>query len=240
MAQVLERWEVQPHGALEEVADGVLTVTGEIVMPLGNFPRRMTVVRLSGNRTAIWSAIALDEPQMDRIEALGLPTFLIVPSDGHRMDAKIWKRRYFNAMVVTPQGAEAKVGEIVPVEQTGDVLGDPDVHFVTVPGTGGHESALIVRRGAETTLIVNDVIAHVAHPHGLGAHIMARLFGFGVSQPAVPRLMQHMVITDKAALAAQFRAWADLPGLKRIIPSHGEIIDEHPSAVLCELAAHLG
>ncbi|MES2986986.1 MAG: hypothetical protein V4808_03680 [Pseudomonadota bacterium] len=89
MPATLEKWEVQAHEALVEVEDGVLTVAGEIPMPLGNFPRRMTVVRLSGNRTAIYSAIALNEPEMARIEAMGRPAFLIVPGDHHRLDAKI-------------------------------------------------------------------------------------------------------------------------------------------------------
>lgn len=240
MSKVLERWEVGPHGPLEEVADGLLSVSGEIVMPLGRFPRRMSVVRLSGERIAIWSAIALREPEMARIEALGRPAVLIVPSDAHRMDAKIWKGRYPELQVLTPAGAKAKVAEVVPVDATDDILRDSFARFVTVPGTGGHEGALIVTRGAETSLIVNDVIAHVAHPHGLGAKIMARLFGFGVSEPQTPRPVKRMIVDDAAALAAQFRAWATLPGLARIIPSHGEIIDEDPAGVLRGLAGKLG
>ena len=40
-------------------------------MPLGCFPRRMNVVALAGGGTAIYSAIALDAPEMARIEATG-------------------------------------------------------------------------------------------------------------------------------------------------------------------------
>jgi hypothetical protein len=54
-----------------------LTVAGEIVMPLGRFPRRMTVVALAGGGTAIYSAIALDAPEMARIEAMGPPAIPI-------------------------------------------------------------------------------------------------------------------------------------------------------------------
>jgi hypothetical protein len=52
----------------------LLTVAGEIEMPLGNFPGRMTVIGLSDQRTAIWSVIPLAEPQMQEIETLGAPT----------------------------------------------------------------------------------------------------------------------------------------------------------------------
>jgi hypothetical protein len=239
MPKVLETWTVQPHDPLQEVADGLLSVIGEIVMPLGRFPRRMTVARLAGNRTAIWSAIALDEPEMARIEAMGLPAVLIVPNDAHRLDAAIWKRRYPEIKVLTPRGARDAVAEVVPVDATDDMLEDPQVRFVTVPGTCDHESALIVARDGETSLIVNDIIAHVAHPHGLGAHVMARLFDFGVSAPATPSPVRRKIVDDPIALAAQFRAWAELPGLARIMPSHGEIMSKDPAATLATLARAL-
>ena len=235
MPMTLEKWEVSPHEALVEVDDGILTVAGEIVMPLGNFPRRMTVVRLSGNRTAIYSAIALDEPEMARIEAMGRPAFLIVPGDHHRLDAKIWKDRYPDAQVIAPPGAAAAAEEAVPVDAVSDVLDDRQVRLVIVPGIGGHEAALEVRRASGLTLVVNDIIAHVAHPHGIGANIMARLFGFGVSAPQIPRPVKRG-LDDKPALARQFAAWAADPSLQRIIVSHGDVIEGGASDALRALA----
>jgi hypothetical protein len=239
MNAILEKWEVMPHGPLVEIDDGILTVAGEIVMPLGRFPRRMTVVALAGGGTAIYSAIALDAPEMARIEAMGAPTFLIVPSDAHRMDAAIWKQRYPDMRVVAPPGAESKVGEVVPVDATTDILDDPAVRWTIVPGTGGHEGALTVRRTSGVTIICNDVIGNVAHPHGIGAHIMGRLMGFGVSEPQVPRVIKHRVVDDPKALAGQFRAWAREPGLTRLIVSHGDVIGEDPGEVLLKLAEKL-
>ena len=240
MPAILEKWEVMPHGPLEEADDGILTVAGEIEMPLGHFPRRMTVVALKGGRTAIYSAIALDEPEMARIEKMGQPSILIVPSDAHRMDAKIWKQRYPELRVMAPPGARESVAEVVPVDATtSDLLDDPAVRWTIVPGTGGHEGALIVRRPGGVTIVCNDVIGNVAHPHGLGAKIMGRLMGFGVSEPQVPRVIKHRVIDDPAALAGQFRAWAAEPDLVRIIVSHGDVIEENARDVLLALAEAL-
>ena len=59
MPKIHETWTVLPHGPLREIDDGILTVTCDIPMPLGNFPRRMTVVRLARKRTSIFSAISL-------------------------------------------------------------------------------------------------------------------------------------------------------------------------------------
>ena len=50
-----------PHGKLSAIDDNILTVTGDIHMPLMDLPRRMTVVRLNDARLIVYSAIALDE-----------------------------------------------------------------------------------------------------------------------------------------------------------------------------------
>ena len=55
--QAIRAPKVLPHGKLVQVDDDILTVTGEIAMPLMKFMRRMTVVRLSDGRLVIFSAI---------------------------------------------------------------------------------------------------------------------------------------------------------------------------------------
>jgi hypothetical protein len=224
MARLHDQWTVLPHGRLTEVEPGLLTVVGQIPMPLGNFPRRMTAVALSGGRVAVFSPIPLQEPAMSRIEELGSVAFIIVPNGFHRLDAGPWKQRYPKAKILCPPGAKQRVTEAVEVDSTADILRDKAVHFVTVEGMGEAESALIIRRKG-TTLVVNDIVANVRHPHGLGAKIMARLFGFGVKQPRMPREVKHLFLKDKKALAAQLREWAANPDLRRVIPSHGEVID---------------
>ena len=77
-------------------------------MPLGNFPRRMTVVGLGRNRSAVFSAIALDEAAMREVEAVGKPTFLIVPNGHHRLDAAAWKKRLSEAQGPLPAGREGQ------------------------------------------------------------------------------------------------------------------------------------
>jgi len=232
MPKIHETWTVLPHGPLREIDDGLLTVSGDIPMPLGNFPRRMTVVGLARKRCAIFSAIALPEAQMARIEALGRPAFLIVPNAAHRLDAKTWKQRYPRIRVVAPPGARVAVEEAVAVDDTQGRFGDAKVDFVVVPGTKGRESALVVRRAGGTTLI-----GHVRHPHGIGANLMARLFGFGVHGPRIPRPARKQFTAGP--LARQLRDWAALPDLRRIIVSHGDPIVEDPAGVLLGIAAGL-
>lgn len=85
----LQHWQVLPHGRSIRVGNNMLTVTGDIPMPLVELPRRMTVVRLPG--------------------------------------------------------ALAMVEELVAVGTVAPDFKDPDVDFMAVPGTRGHETALMVR-----------------------------------------------------------------------------------------------
>jgi len=232
MSKFNEEWKVGPHGSLQELDKGLFTVAAEIAMPLGNFPRRMTVVGLRGNRSAIWSAVPLREPDMKKIEELGEPSFLIVPGIGHRLDIKPWKQRYPKALVVCAPGARQAVEEVIAVDATTDVLDDPRVVFEAVPGVSGKEAALIIRRSGGTTLVLNDIVANVRHPHGVGAHVMARLFGFGVSRPMTPWVVRWKIVKDRKALATAFRKWAKEPELARIVVSHGDVIASEPRVVL--------
>lgn len=239
MPKINTQWKVEAHGQLEKLDDGLLTVEGQIRMPLGNFPRRMTVAALEGQRSVIWSAIPLDEAAMAKIEGLGTPSFLVVPNPGHRLDIRPWKARYRSAQVVCTHGAREGVEKVIPVDATGDVLGDSSVHLIVVPGLAEKEAALSVERRGRVTLVLNDILANVRHPRGLGAHIMARAFGFGVRQPEMPKVCRRVYLKDAKALAAWLRGWASDHRLVRIVVSHGEVIDDQPRQVLERVAGDL-
>lgn len=236
MTKFHDDWVVLPHGPLREVEDGFLSVVGQIPMPLGKFPRRMSVVALTEGRVAIYSPVPLAQAEMARIEALGRPAFLIIPNAGHRLDARPYRARYPDAKIITAPGARKKVEEAVPVDMTAADLGERAT-LIVVAGTGERELAMRVHHDGGETLLTNDIIGNVAHPQGPGAWVMARLMGFGPT-PRIPRVVRRMFIKDPAALAAQLREWAARPGLRRLIPSHGDPID-HPAAVLHQLAHSL-
>jgi len=220
------------------VTDDILTVVGEIDMPLMTLPRRMTLVRLRDGGLVVFSAIALGEGEMKRIEDFGTPAFLIVPNDHHRMDAKIWKRRYPAIRVIAPPGARAAVEEAVPVDSEEGAFGDPSVRLVIVPGTGGREAALEVRRPGGLTLVVNDVIANIRDAHGFGGWLLKRM-GFAGDEPHLPAPVRRAMVEDRRALRAQFLGWANDSALRRILVSHGEPIEANPQQALRELAKSL-
>ena len=235
MAGTFEKWTVLPHGKLTAVDDNLLTVVGDLPMPAGDFPRRMTVARLHDKRLVVFSAIALDEPEMQALEAWGEPSFLVIPNERHRKDARIWKDRYPQLVVVAPAGAREPAAEVVPVDATSVDFEDPSVLFITVPGTDDREAALLVETSTGKTLVLNEIIWNVDDRPGLGGWLFHAV-GFTGPAPRIPRLVALKSIKDKSALAAQLNAWAGLEGLNRLIVSHGDIVSHDAPKILRELA----
>ncbi len=235
MPRPFEHWHVLPHGKLTEIEPGILAVVGRIRMPLGSFPRRMTVVRLHDERLVVWSAIALDENEMATLEALGRPAFLVIPNDHHRLDARSWKMRYPAMQVVAPAGARANVDRIVRVDTTSPDIGDADVRFVVVAGTREREAALVVHRPSGTTIVLNDLVGNVRDATGL-AGIMFRVAGFA---GRIPIVVKRLLVDDARALREQLLEWAGIGSLRRILVSHGDPIEENPGLTLRRLAGSL-
>jgi hypothetical protein len=238
MTQPFRQWTVLPHGKLVQIDENILTVVGEIHMPLMDLPRRMTVVRLADGSLVVFSAIALDEDEMHALEAYGRPAYLIVPSDKHRLDAKTWKDRYPEIRVIAPEGARAKVAETVAVDTVSPRFDDQGVHFVTVPGTRGREAALLVRTPKGTTLVLNDVVGNIRDAAGFGGWLL-KLAGFAGEEAQVPAVVKMAVIEDKNALRLQLLQWAEIDSLVRVLVSHGSPIEDNPRQVLRELAKSL-
>ena len=238
MPKPFAEWKVLPHGRLTKIEDNMLTVIGDIPMPVGDIKRRMTVVRLRDGRLVIFSAVALEEDEMHSLEDFGAPAFLIVPNSHHRLDAKIWKDRYPTIQVITPEGAREQVENVAPVASTFADFDDPDVKLTIVAGTSSREAAMEIRSPNGTTLILNDVVSNIRDTVGFGGWLL-RMMGFAGDEPQVPVPVKFSMIDDKAALACQMRSWAELPSLKRIIVSHGSTIEDNPQGTLRELAASL-
>jgi hypothetical protein len=239
MAKPFTAWTVLPHGKLTLLEDNLLSVAGLLRMPpMGDVERRMTVVRLIGGRSVVYSAIALDEEEMRELEDFGTPTYLIVPSDIHRMDANAWKDRYPAMRVIAPAGARSKVEEVVPVDATEVDFGDPTVRFITVPGTGDREAALVVETKSGTTLIVSDLIFNLANRPGVSGWLFKTL-GMTADEPQMPPLIRMRRVDDKDAVQAQLQSWSQLPNLNRVIVSHGSIIAADAAQILGRIADDL-
>lgn len=234
MTAPFKEWTVLPHRNLRRVNERIVTVIGDLEMPLLELPRRMTLVQFTAGNLVIFSAIALKEPEMAELETLGRPVFLIVPSERHRLDAPSYVGRYPNLTVVAPQAGADKIREVVRVDTSSPDFGDPTIRYVEVAA----DSVLEVDCDDGLTLIVNDLIGDIHGESGLGGWLL-RVMGFAGDDPQVPVPVKLALGKRKSEVAQQFRRWAERADLRRIIVSHGDIIDSDARGVLRTLAASL-
>jgi hypothetical protein len=233
MPKCHETWTVVPHRPLEKLEPNLWRVEGDL--PAGNGTRVMTIAKMRDGGLVIHNAISLEPELMAEIEAFGPPRLLVVPSGFHRLDAKVWKQRYPEAKVAGPAGGRKKIEQVVPLDATyAATLGDDDVRLTHLPGTRDAEGVMVIRSGEHVTLVFNDAINNLPKLGGLFGFLFAPTGVVGV-----PRFARWMMIKDKRAFVAELDRLAALPGLHRLIVSHGRLVDERVAEELRTAADRL-
>lgn len=231
-----EAWKVLEHGALAELGPELWRVEG--ALPGMALRRQMIVARARDGRLLVHNALALREEVQRELEALGEPTWLVVPNGWHRLDAKAYLARYPRLHVLCPRGSRAKVEQVVAVSATYDEAELPDgLALEHLRGVAEVEGVLRVSTREGTTLVFNDVIFNQPHLPGLFG-LVYRLLGQS-GAPKVTLISRLWMVKDRRALAAHLEELAATPELVRVIPAHIEPITPDPAAVLRALAASL-
>ena len=87
-------------------------------------------------------------------------------------------------------------------------------------------------------MVVNDLIWNLDDRPGFGGWLF-HVMGFTGQEPRIPTIVELREIKDKQALREQLERWARIPGLNRIIVSHGKIVSRDAPGVLDRLAESL-
>jgi len=179
----------------------------------------------------VWRALLAE------ITARGRPPFLVVTHDQHVIDARGFAER-LGLKVYGPKPCEAKMR--ARVELAGvleDVPPDANVQVMPVAGAKTGEPAVIVKSdgGRRVSLLVSDVLQNNPKD-SLG--LLPRIMGFAEGPKIVP-VFKMMFLKDKGALKRQLAEWADLPGLARLVPCHGDGVTSGASVALKAAAARI-
>jgi hypothetical protein len=229
-------WTVLPHGPVVSLAANLRSVEG--TLPTGHVPRRMAVARRSDGRLIFYNAIPLDPEEMAALEAWGTPSFLLVPNPFHRLDLHAFKERYPGIQVLCTASIRAQVSKVVAVGgDLGNLPPDPDIEAVVARGTQEREVLLRVRSGGETSLCFSDLVMNLKHLAGFDGFLLGLLGSVG--GPRVTRIAKMVLVKDRAAVRAHLDELASIPGLARLIPSHGDVIEADAAGVLRGIAAKL-
>jgi hypothetical protein len=233
---------VLPHGSIEELAPQLWHVTG--ILPGVVPPREMVLYRLPNSTLLIHSAIALNEAEMQKLEALGTPAILIVPNRIHRLDAAVYKQRYPQLTIVCPAAAKPYVEAVVAVDGTAEeVL--PAYGIVCHQPAGVYEQELVYELPllAGKALVFTDILFNLT-PDYLQGTIPERgsLFGWlGASGFfGMTRFGRWFFLEDRATYQAWLTSLADgIPALRVISVAHGSPITDNCAQHLRQAAARL-
>ncbi len=229
-------WTVLANGPLEILEPNLRAVEGSL--PSGHITRRMVVARLVDGGLVFHNAVPLAEADMQALEVWGKPAILFVPNAWHRLDIHAFKQRYPALRVLCPSGARERIAKVLAVDDTLEAFpADPDVDLIPLRGTDSREAVLRVRHAGRTSRCFGDMVMNLVHVPGLDG-LVFRLLG-SLGGPRVTPLARMMLVKDEAALGDHLAELAELPGLIRLIPSHGAIVDRDTAEVLRKIAAPL-
>lgn len=229
---------LQPHGALRQLAPGLHCVEGAFGRsPLG---RRMTVITLPSGALALHSAIRMDEAGMAALDALGPVAAVIVPTTFHSTDAPWFAARYPAASLLAPRSSLPRLGKRLPTALPLDEGWSDDLAgalaWQQIEGARHHEAVFF--HAASRTLILTDLVFNLGAEFTGLSRLLLRINGiYGRFGPS--RLLRYGFVRDKAALLDSVRrmeAW----DYDRIVMSHGEVLEGGGKARLREAFAPWG
>jgi hypothetical protein len=222
---------VTPHSGLQQLEENLWFIDGQV--PGAPMSRRMCIVKRSDGKLLFFHAIPLDDATLAQVRALGDPAYLVIAHDQHGVDADAFQKK-LGLKLYGPKRNEAKLRAKFDLDGTlEDLPKDPDVDVRSLEGSKTGETMIEVKSKGGTSLLYSDVVMNVKS----GALSM-RLAGF-IGGPKTPFIWRFMFVSDKKALKGHFEQLAAKPGLKAIVPCHGELVREGVGQVLQQLAAGL-
>jgi hypothetical protein len=226
-------WTVTPHDALLQHEENFWSIEG--MVPGAPFRRRMGIVRRSDGTLAFFHAIPLEDEVLSQVAALGKPAFLVVGHHQHMIDAHPFAER-LGLKVFGPKRVEAALRERCDLAGSLEEFPkDPAVSVESLPGSKLAEAVMVVKSGDRQSVLFCDAIQN--NPASQ-VNFMFRLLGFA-GGPKMPFVFRVLFLEDRRAMRAEFERLAALPGLKRIVPCHGTIVESGAAEALKAAAAAL-
>lgn len=232
MSRTPRPWTVSPHGPILKLEENLWVVEGQVPTP-GGIKRRMAVVRREDGTLLFFHAMPLEDAAMAEIAAWGRPTTLVLGHDQHAIDADPFAKRLGLAIYGPgPNLDKLRARGLEIAGSLADLPADPNIRFEEVEGTKTGEAVGVVASGDRVSLLFADCCQN-SPPDGMMFPLRALGFAGG---PKVVPMFRFLFMSDRARLRAHLERLAALPGLARLVPFHGSVVDVEPSAALRKAA----
>jgi hypothetical protein len=217
-------WIVSPHEPIAKLEPNLWAVEGKVPTP-GGITRRMTIARREDGGLWFFHAVPLDERTLAEVLEWGQPEALVVGHDQHCIDAEPFAKK-LGLRIFGPGPNLTKLrARGLDVASIDELPSDPHLRFESMDGTKTGEPVFTVRSGDKVTLhfcdaIQNNPVDRMAFP--------LRWMGFAGGPKVVPAF-RMLFTADRDRLRSHFDRLAGTPGLARIVPFHGTIIERDPA-----------
>jgi hypothetical protein len=233
MAKERRGWIVTKHGPLQKVDDNLWVIEGKV--PGVPIERRMAIVRKGDGSLVFFHAIPLDDATLEEVRSLGKPAHLVLGHHQHAIDAHAFQQK-LELRTYGPKECESQLRERVELAGTLETFpGDPTISVESAPGTKLGEAVMTVRSGGRSTLLFSDVIQNNSKE---STPLLFRILGFS-GGPKVVWVFRKLFVKDRVAVKSALEKWAALPGLHRVVPFHGAIVESGAASALGAAAGSL-
>lgn len=230
-----EGYKLYPYGPIEALAPGLWRVVGELQVPM---KRSMYIYRLPDGTLLLDSVVAMSEPDLAKLDALGRPTVMTIPHPKHLMDAGFYKQRYPQLKVYGEADAQAKLG----LSFSGTLEeGMPPLGITPhpIPGMKMAEVALeLPLEGGSRALLFCDLVnrTNEVGPGIIGA--LMKVFGPSGDGGVAP-ILKLTQIDDKYQVRSYLKKLSTLPSIAILAGCHGGVVTHHCAQWLAEAADKL-
>jgi hypothetical protein len=226
--------EVFPHGDLQELAPNLWVVQGEF--PAAKLPRNMVVYRYAPHSLLLHSVVALDEPTMKKLEALGQPSIMVIPHWDHRAHLAAFKQRYPHIEVVCPQASIERASRHVPIDHSCETYFPRfGIRFHVPPGIDPVEGVLELPVGGnKVALVMNDLITNV--PNQPGFYGMLLRLTRSTGRPRVIYFVRRALRVQRALVKPYLESLAARRDISIVTTSHGHCLTTGVSTTLAAIA----
>ena len=228
MNRVPRPWTVSPHGPIVKLESNLWVVEGAVPVP-GGIKRRMAILRRGDGSLIFFHAMPLDEAAMGEIAAWGRPTTLVLGHDQHAIDAEPFATRLrLTIYGPAPNLAKLRARGLEITGSLAELPADPHVRFEEVEGTRTGEAVGIVTSNDRVSLLFADCCQNSP---AAGMVFPLRVLGFAGGPKVVP-VFRVLFMSDRARLRAHLERLTALPGLARLVPFHGSVVEADAGAAL--------
>jgi len=231
--------EILPHGELNQITDKLWTLEG--TLPHGNpLPRTMTIYKMKDGNIWIHSAIAIEDSALEKLKALGVPKYLVVPNTMHRLDASFYKEKFPNILVVCPKAAIEEVEKEVHVDLSCEeaFAYNSEIKAVNIPGAKSIELAYELKLSQRTkAFIFNDLIVNQDEVQGWKGFILKHVGRIGFFR--TPPITKMILLENKKIFKDWLYRLSEREDIKVITVAHGNAVTDQIQSLLRRASAQI-